>query len=231
MTKEVSLFSKGALPAHLSKLGGLGNENVQLDDLAVPRINLLQQLSPQVQKSKPEFIAGAEAGMFHNSVTNELYASIYVINLFYHREIAAFRKRPLGGGFLGNYPTLEAAQAKVTADNVPLDHVDFVDSANHTLLLLDEKGQPKTQALMSLNGTKMRVSNQWNSEIQLLDPNAPRFGSVWLLSTVLQSNAKGSWHNLKVDFAGWAPAELTEEAAKLYTTLTGKAATEVENAA
>lgn len=212
-------FVETQLPAHMVDAGGLGNEGVETQDLAIPRLNLLQQLSPQLNKTKAEFVAGAEAGMFINSVTNELFEFVYVINLFYRRTIATFKKREAGGGFGGNYSTMSEAKAALIAKGESPELYDFVETANHYCLLLDEEGKPRTPVILSMSNSKLRVSNQWNSQIMLRGDTIPRFSSVWKLTAVGQSNTKGSWHNIHVDYVGYAPESLFNEAKDLYEQL------------
>ena len=50
-----------------------GSENVTTDDMLIPRIELVQALSPARKKSDAAYIEGAEEGMLYNNVTRELY--------------------------------------------------------------------------------------------------------------------------------------------------------------
>ena len=61
---SVSLFGND-----LSK----GFENMTQDDLALPFIRILGQLSPQVTQGDAKYIEGAKPGMIYNTVTSELY--------------------------------------------------------------------------------------------------------------------------------------------------------------
>ena len=49
-----------------------GSEDVTIDDLTIPRVDIIQDLSPQHKKNKPEYIEGAEVGMLFNTVTGKL---------------------------------------------------------------------------------------------------------------------------------------------------------------
>lgn len=223
MTKStaVALFGdKETMPAHVASGHGLGNENVGKDDVAMPYLNVLQALSPQI-----ESLEGAKAGQLHNSITNELYDAVYVLNLFYSREFAVFKKRDLGGGFEGAYTTDEEARAHIR-DNLDGKFSDFdvVETARHICLLLDDSGKAIQPVILNLSGTKVRVSKAWNAEISVKCGGADRFAAVWKLATVRQKNTKGSWHNLSVEFAGWAPEPLYNEAKEYYKAVAPKMA-------
>ncbi len=62
------------LPAYMRDTGDArGNENVDTNDLALPRFNVLQDISPQLKAKNEEHIEGSAAGMIFNTLTNELY--------------------------------------------------------------------------------------------------------------------------------------------------------------
>ena len=50
-----------------------GLENMDQQDLALPFLRILGQLSPQVNKRDSKYVEGAEPGMIYNTVTHELY--------------------------------------------------------------------------------------------------------------------------------------------------------------
>lgn len=209
------LGGKEQMPAHIQNTGR-GNENVGQDDMAMPYLNLLQALSPQVDE-----IDGAKAGLFINSITNELYPEVYVINLSFKRTFAVFKKRDLGGGFEGAYDTREAANDHIKDNlNSAFSDYDVQETHRHVCLLLDDEGNPVQPVIMNLQGTKVRVSKTWNSDINVRHNGADRFASVWKVGSRKMSNNQGSWYNLTVEFAGWAPEGLYAEAAKYFEQVT-----------
>ena len=52
---------------------GQGIANIKQEDLALPFLKVLGQLSPEVNKRDAKYVEGAQPGMIVNSVTNELY--------------------------------------------------------------------------------------------------------------------------------------------------------------
>ena len=213
--QEIALFGAktDTMPAYLqdAKDAGLGNENVGSEDQTIPRLNLLQALSPQIDEVKE-----AKAGLFHNSVTDELYEQVFVVNLMYSKEFAIFKKRKLGGGFHGNFVNRD--DVTVALGELPgnTDDYDIVETAKHTCLMLDEKGVPVQPVLIYMKSTALNVSRKWNSEINLRSPESPRFATVWKLSSRKQSNDFGTWHNFVAEFEAWTPEDLYIEAKALY---------------
>ncbi|WP_075881494.1 hypothetical protein [Vreelandella massiliensis] len=218
-SKSVANFLKDQdqLPAHLAKDAGLGNENVGTDDLAIPRIDLIQQLSPQIDKQSPKYIEGAETGHLFNSLSGNVHDFIFVINLQFEQKWQIFKKRKFGGGFEGSFDSEADATAHLDAQGLPHEQYDVVDTAIHKCLMLDENGNPDQPVLIYMSGSKQRVSKNWNTAIQLKNPNAARFASVWTLQSVGEKNKQGQpYFNFKVDFAGWAGEDLYAEAKRLY---------------
>lgn len=217
---QVALFgAKTELPAHLANAGSMGNENVSTSDLQIPRLNVLQALSPQVEE-----LDGAKAGLIHNSITDELYEELYVVNVYYDKEYTIFKKRDLGTEFLGNHPTMEAAQAHLTSER-PGRESDYniIETGRHALIALDMQGNKVGPAELLCSGSKMFFSKRWNTDIATRCSDKPRFAAVWKLSPVKQKNDKGSWYNLKADFVNWCPEDLANEAQDLYLAIKAKA--------
>lgn len=223
MNKSITSFTPAAtMPAHLQKGSGLGNENVTSSDMTIPRLELIQQLSPQLMKKNAKYIEGAELGHMFDSLTGELFTNVFVINLYYETKFAIFKQRNLGGGFEGNHDTAEAALQHLSDKGLDPKQYDIVETAIHKCLMLDENGNPKQPVLIYMSGSKMRISNQWNTQIQLEAKGADRFATVWTLSANEETNRSGQpYQNYKVDFAGFAGEALYNEAKKTYFSLKG----------
>ena len=76
-----------------------GSQNMTQEDLALPFLKVLGQLSPEVNKQNAKFISGAEPGMIVNSVTKELYdgaKGINVIPVHYERQYVEWQERGTG---------------------------------------------------------------------------------------------------------------------------------------
>jgi hypothetical protein len=77
-------------------LGAIGQE-----DLALPFLKILGQLSPEVNKRDGKYVEGAEPGMIFNSVSGELYDGVKGINVipcFYKLEYIEWKDRGEGTG-------------------------------------------------------------------------------------------------------------------------------------
>lgn len=207
------------LPAHLAKSQGLGNENVGSGDVAIPRINMLQALSPQLDDSKVEYVEGAKAGKFFNTVTNELYDAVLCLNIYYDHAYVVWRKREFGGGFIGSFDSPQTAMQHLNDNRMNPEQFTVSETADHYLLLLDANGGVKGPAIMSLSSTKLQMSKQWNSAIQKTcadNGGLDRFAPGWKLTPSKKTNTKGSWFVMDFELAGWANEAQYEMAKQAY---------------
>lgn len=217
MTQELGFLGSAdqTMPAFLlnSEDKNLGNENVGAEDQSMPQLKLLQALSPEIEE-----IEGAKTGLFCNSVTGELYESVYVVNLAYKREYALFRKRNKGGGFHGSFDDRNEAVAKLSELPGVADDYDIVETGKHGCLLLDATtGEPKLPIMVYFKSTALPVSRNWNTQISTVAGDAPRFGTIWHITSNKQSNDKGTWANWKVEHAGFVTQEIYDAAKELHT--------------
>ena len=208
--------SIASVPSFLQVDKPAGNENVTSDDMQLPRLKLTQTLSPELDSGSASYIEDAKAGQIINTVTHEASDSLNVVNIFYKREFAVYQKREAGsGGFQGAFETESAALDHIRNIGGTPDKYVVKETGKHLLLLLDDDGNPTMEAMCMMDGSKIQTSNQWNTSIAMIK-GVDRFASVWNLSTVRQSNSKGSWHNYAVNFVGYVDEELYNTAKALY---------------
>lgn len=213
----IAFLSDDQVPDYVLNGTGAGNENVGSGDLAIPRLDLIQQLSPQLDRNDAKYIEGAQLGHIFNTLTGEIYTHCFVINLHYEVKWQVFKDRKFGGGFEGSFNSEAEALAYLDSHQLPRQQYNITETGIHKCLLLNDQGQPDQPVLIYMAGSKFKVSREWNSAIRLKNPNADRFASVWTLSAVGEKNKNGQpYQNFKVDFAGWAPKDLYEAARRTY---------------
>ncbi len=188
-----------AMPSYVSK-SCRGSENVDTSDLQIPRIGIVQALSPERKKNDPAYIEGAEEGHMFNSVTRELFKDpLLVIPVYYRKEFFLWRVRAQGGGFRGVYQTYGDAQA---AQLEVQDKTEINDTAQQFCLVSSDNGATWSEAVVSMTSSNGGVSKRWNSDIKLR--GADRFANVYQLSVVEKSNDKGSFFIFKENWVRWA---------------------------
>jgi len=185
-------------------------------EMQIPFIRVLQALSPQLNKNKPEYIKGAGQGDLYNTVTGQYWAGdegITVIPCYQVTKYLEFIPIDMGGGFRGEIsptdPVLQQTERNGSKEMLPSGH-ELVKSDQHYCLVLDVDGsfQP---AVIDMKSTQLKVSRRWKTQIamqkikhpttgRMITP--PLFATQWKFSTVEESNDKGSWSNYAIEKIG-----------------------------
>lgn len=206
-------------PDWLPQGAARGAENVGTDDMIIPRIELVQALSPARNKKDAAYIEGAEEGMLFNNVTRELYGeAVTVVPVYYTKQFLIWKDRKQGGGgsngFRGAFATRELAEAEIA--RLGEDGLEATDTAQHFVLV--RSGDGWTEAVLSMAKSKMKVSKRWNSLIRM--SNTDSFARAYKLSSVTETNARNeSYFNYNVTPLGYVAKEIYERAEKLYETI------------
>lgn len=223
----LAVLSGDKLPDHLRDKQGQkarGNENVTSDDIVVPRIDVVQSLSPQREQGHAKFIEGATEGLLFNSVSGRLYGKVVqFIPVLFTKQYLVWKARKSGGGFRGAYGSLEEANAFIatqpeatqTIEGKPV--LEAVETALHVVLIAGEGGKLETAAL-SMARTKLKVSKQLNTLVRL--NGGDRFSRVYELSSAQEKNGQGqTYFNFSVKSLGYAPKEAYIYAERAYNEL------------
>lgn len=213
--KQNELALSGQVPEFLQQYGAVGNESVGVEDIVIPRLGLIQQLSPEVDDSDPKFIEGAKPGDFFNSLTRELYQSpVSVVFVDRKKEFTVFKKRSAGGGFRGSFLSEAEAKATIAAGDEPADQMEIVETATNFGLILDEVGHVRSEIVIPMTSTKLKVDRQINSMIRLR--GAARFASVFYLESTKEKNDKGTFYNIKATIGPWVSQNIAEAGKRMY---------------
>ena len=96
---QVASKKEGALAVNIFEADAdKGSQNMTQEDLALPFLKVLGQLSPEVNKRDGKYVEGAEPGKIINTVSNELYMSINVLPVFYKRQYIEWQDRGTSTG-------------------------------------------------------------------------------------------------------------------------------------
>jgi hypothetical protein len=227
--KEVTVASNTDLAERPSWMGEgtRGSEEVTIQDVTIPRLSIVQDLSPQHKSNKAEYIEGAEVGMLFDTVTNALYPeSVLFVPVYFRMEWVVWKNRDAGGGFVGAYPSQEEAVAAVaehpnagqqTEKGEPV--LEVQDTAQHFGLLLDPNSpadNPRaTEIVISMSRSQLKPSRQFNSQIRIA--GGDRWERYYRLSAVEAVNAAGQdYLNWKVEQLGFVSEEVYAQAEALY---------------
>ena len=212
---QVTEKKSAPLPANMFEddaakgLGAIGQE-----DLALPFLKILGQLSPEVNKRDGKYVEGAEPGMIYNSVSGELYdgvKGIDVIPCFYKLEYIEWKDRGEGlGAPVAIYDSSSDIMSKTKPDANYKDRLpngNYIEkTASHFVIV---EGDSPSTALISMKSTQLKISRKWNSMmsgIKMKGANGmftpASFSHIYKLKTTQMSNDKGTWFGWEVSKIG-----------------------------
>jgi hypothetical protein len=215
-TKKETAIATTEAPDYLKDQmqSNAGNEDVSINDMVIPRVGIIQALSPQKKKSQPEYIEGAEEGQIFNNVSSEIYGEeVNIVPATFKKEWLLWVDRKAGGGFRGAYSS--EAEAKAARDeDEKADDIDVIDTHQHFVLIIRPDGTTD-EAVISMSKSQAKISRKLNSIIRMA--GGPRFSRVYSLSSVEEANANGDLYmNWNVKQVGFPAEEVFEKAKALY---------------
>ena len=212
---NVQVKSNAQLTANtLEQDAGKGLGKLTQEDLALPFLKILAQLSPEVNKRDGKYVKGAEPGMIFNSVTGELYdgaKGIQVVPCHYKLEYIEWRDRGEGSGApVAIHSSASDIMTKTTRDASFKDRLpngNYIErTASHFVVV---NGTTPSTALIAMKSTQLKISRKWNSMmagIRLKGKNGlftpASFSHIYQLKTIQQSNDKGTWFGWEVSKIG-----------------------------
>ena len=204
----------GALATNVFEAdAGQGIANIKQEDLALPFLKVLGQLSPEVNTRDAKYVKGAQPGMIINTVTSELYdgeKGIEILPVYYKRQYIEWQDRGESKGAPVNIYDAGDDIPKTTRDKGNKDRLAngnyLENTVSHFVILL---GKTPTTALISMKATQLKISRKWNSMmmgIKMQGKNGlftpPTYSHIYKLRTVQQSNDKGTWFGWDVSKVG-----------------------------
>jgi len=229
---QVTTKKEGALATFdMEADANQGAQNISQEDLALPFLKILGQLSPEVNKRDGKYVEGAEPGKIINTVTNQLYDSIQVVPVFYKRQYIEWQDR---GTSTGAPVAIHEADSDIVSQTTRgkdykdrLANGNYLDNtASHFVLTL---GDTPSTALISMKSTQLKVSRKWNSMmmgIKMQGKNGlftpPTYSHIYKLSTVQMSNDKGTWFGWDVSKVGPVTDKTIYDSAKAFAESVGK---------
>lgn len=184
------------------------------DELAIPRMSLVQAMTPQRNKTNANYIKGLEEGQFFNTITEENYGEeVEAVVLKNYRSRIKFFPRASDkdgvecasqdgktGGTL--YPTCEECPHKNWGDN---NEPPACGVAENFLLAIN--GAP---VLYNLRSSALREAKTWKTQLQLA--GVAWYGVKWLLKSVSKKKGTDTYFGMRVSRNGY----VTEEEAVVY---------------
>lgn len=215
MTTEVTVKPTTEISTELIDLfsadSGAGMENMGVDDLAIPFIAILQSLSPQCKKSDSKWIKGAEEGMIHNTLTDELTdgdTGILVVPCAYTRVQLQWKPRNAGGGLVARH-TLDDPIIKTALENRLPNGNNLEETAEYYVLVLKADGNAE-RAIVSMSRTQLKAARKFNALIAGLKVKSSAgkvftpamYSHMYRLRSIAQENGLGGWYGWSIALEG-----------------------------
>jgi hypothetical protein len=208
MTKTDIVKADQALPpSHLDddefgSYAGQGMENVTSGDLLVPRLTILQALSPQLKPRDSAHIPGAAVGTICDVGVGELFPDgLLFLPVYYRKDYLEWAPRATGKGLVG-----------VHGDPAILDQT-VRDEKNRPILpngnLIAETAQffginltaGRRKCFLPMASTQLRKAKKWlmmttGERLKRADGSdfvAPIWYRTYHLTTADESNNEGDW--------------------------------------
>jgi len=230
-TKEVAKAAKldlAVLASDSKNASGFGNLDLSRD-IAIPYINILQTTSPQLNPSKAEHVEGAKVGQFYNTVSQEVSDSLKVIPVLYQLRYVEWKPRESGGGFVEAHDADSGILSKTKRDQLTskdvLENGNYIATTAYHYVLVQGADGNWSQAVISMTSTQLKKSRRWNSLMltqKVQGPSGsftpPTYAMIYNLTTVSESNDRGSWFGYQLEKAGQVEdADIYNEAKSFST--------------
>lgn len=231
MSKEIAnvqntaLLAADQVPEWLQKGSNRGSEQVESTDVVLPRIGIIQALSPQIKKNDPKYIAGSEQGMLWNTLTSELYGEegIIFVPILFRKEWIAFKDREKGGGFKGAWPFNEEVKARTEVEQMEdAADIEVLESHSHIGFIVKSDGTLE-QAIIACTKSAIKFSRKINSLVTM--SGMDRFAKAYRVTAVETSGPKGDYYTYDVKPMGFVTQDTYKEAETLYEFLKDRAVT------
>jgi hypothetical protein len=181
---------------------GAGLDNVTAADMLVPRLTILQSLSPQLKARESSFIEGAKVGDICDVGTGTLFpGTLLFLPVYYRKDYLEWAPRSSGGGLVQIHsdPAIleqttrnDKKQALLPNGNLVAETAQFFGfnlSANRQMCFIP------------MASTQLKKARKWitlaaSEKLRRRDGSeftAPLFYRAYELGTADESNAQGDW--------------------------------------
>lgn len=184
----------------LSQFEGMdtGFEGTSSQTFKTPFVKILQAMSPELKKSDPKYIQGAEQGQFCNTATNEATDSIEVVILKVEHSLVIWR--PERGGLVGRAPKSREDEIVTKRDGVKKWDAEGNEVIDTIELFCLDVNNPANIFIFPLSTTSLKHAKAFVTRLRMLRVDGQSikvsWASVWKIDTVEESNDKGSWYTI-----------------------------------
>lgn len=189
------------------------SDDLSIEDIAIPRLTILQTNSPQCLTRENTYVEGAEPSMIFDSVGGELWdgeEGVVIQPVHYRRTFIEWITRENGSGFVADHG-LEQGNvllATTVKDEKGRDILPNGNQLNNTMEYvvhrLTEDGP--NQCIINMGSTQLKKGRNWNPNIMKALPGgypATFYSRAFRFTTVPESNTKGNWFGWAIKFEAY----------------------------
>lgn len=196
--------------------------------LTIPRIKILQDLSPEVKETKAEYIEGARPGLICNEQNRKLDSEVLFIPASFEVRYIAWRPRKAGGGLVDPNLTLQEVEENFQANGIgswigmmrpspdeePI-RVEVAQTPEYVGIAMGKGWGPMPVAI-SMPSTKVKAAKKINTTVELTRILNKRTGNKirpamfyhqFKLMTGLESGNENEWFGYVIHHLGVAGDE------------------------
>lgn len=193
--------------------GSTGLDQVQAKDLIIPRLTILQKLSPQLENRKPEFIPDAQAGDFCDVALGDIFRGELHLLPCYFATVYLEWGAKRGDGLIHNHGLDASIMKKTKKDEnfrnicskelgAERDGTIIAETATWFVINLTAGGR---RSFLPLSSTQLKASRQMltlitNQRLPRRDGSEyqpPIFFRSFKATLTHESNEKGDWFGWK----------------------------------
>jgi hypothetical protein len=201
--------------------GNEGLENVDRNDIILPRLAICQSGTPQRKPSNPLYIPGLNEGQFFNTVTNKVYGSkVELIPLLKTQSRIFFRDLNQGGGILcRSFNGIDGGTIAPRCIECP-NSAGFPSACTEFKNIVSIVAEDRNMIVASFKSTGLSTAKAWLTRMKMM--NKPSYVGVYELNLVATKNSKGEFFVPTVAFKRWVNEDEFNYAANEYSGLKGK---------
>lgn len=203
-----------ALPAgadEFSEVAGQGFEGITARELLIPRVTILQDMSPQLKQKKAEYVEGAEVGMICEIASKTLYGdNLLFLPAKYICQFLEWAPRASGKGLIAIHNDPEVLDACTRDDkNRPItqDGNLMSETAQYFGFIVNRETLSLTPAFIPMSATALKRARGWNhlyTSEKLRNSKGdeftpPIYYRAYELSVVEESNNEGEWFGWRIE--------------------------------
>lgn len=210
---ESTAVAKVAVDFEADEGAGMGNMSAK--DMLIPYYAIIQANSKVLKKTEPNYIKGAEQGMFVNTATGKTYdgeKGVVMIFCDFFTRFTEWTPVDQGGGFVAAHGDNEDILKSTTKDEKGRDMTargtQIVKSADYPAIIYNEETGEIERVLVSMTSTQLKKARRLNTyanNLQLPRKDGkgmyspPLYYMSYKVTTVPEKNSSGDWHGFRIE--------------------------------